>query len=404
MIALAWRNLGRQPRRTALSLGVIAIASAVTVFLLALQAGSYATMKDNTLRVFDGFAQVQPPGYLDDPGLRRTIAHPQRLARQLQQVDGVGTVAARAATYALLSRGPHSIGAYIVGVQPEQEARVSHIAATLKSGRYLSGDTPEAVLGDALARNLGVRVGDTITLLGMARDGSVAADVLTVRGIFASGIDALDRQLAEIPLGRFQTDFAMHGAANLLVISGRTLARVQAALPALRRLARPQGLKVRAWSELEPGLQAAIRLDASTSVLWYASLVVIVVVLLLNTLLMSVLERTREFGVLLALGMRSGAIGRMVWLELLLLLAAGLALGMALGGGLAAWYGVHGIALPGAEGVFAQWGMPDRMYPQLNAFSLLTGPAVIAVTTAATGLFPFLRVRHLRPVAAMRAA
>jgi putative ABC transport system permease protein len=369
-----------------------------------MQAGGYATMKDNTLRVFDGFAQVQPPGYLDDPGIRRIIAHPEQLARQLERVDGVDTVAARAATYALLSHGQQSIGAYIVGVQPDKEARVSRIAATLKTGRYLEDDNPEAVLGDALARNLGVRVGDTITLLGMARDGSVAADVLTVRGIVASGIDTLDRQLAEIPLGRFQADFAMNGAANLLVVSGRNLARVQSALPALQRLAQPQKLTVRAWYELEPGLQAAIRLDASSSVLWYASLVVIVVVLLLNTLLMSVLERTREFGVLLALGMRIGAIGRMVWLELLLLLSAGLAIGIALGGGLAAWYGVHGLPLPGASGVFAQWGLPDRMYPQVSAFSLFTGPALIAVTTTAAGIFPYLRVRRLRPVTAMRAA
>jgi len=138
--------------------------------------------------------------------------------------------------------------------------------------------------------------------------------------------------------------------------------------------------------------------------LWYVSLVVVVVVLLLNTLLMSVLERTREFGVLLALGMRDGAIGRMVWLELLLLLGIGLGAGMALGGGLAAWYGVHGLALPGAEGVFAQWGLPSRMTPQLSAFSLLTGPAAIALSTAVAGVFPYLRIRRLRPVSAMRAA
>jgi putative ABC transport system permease protein len=189
----------------------------------------------------------------------------------------------------------------------------------------------------------------------------------------------------------------------MLVVSGRGLTQVQAALPAIQKLARPHGLAVRSWSELEPGLEAAIHLDASTSMLWYVSLVVVVVVLLLNTLLMSVLERTREFGVLLALGMRDGAIGRMVWLELLLLLGIGLGAGILLGGGLVAWYSVHGLALPGAEGVFAQWGLPSRMYPQLSAFSLLTGPAAIALATAVAGVFPYLRIRRLRPVPAMRA-
>lgn len=405
MIALAWRNLWRQPRRTLLTLAVIMLAGAVTVFLLALQAGSYATMKDNILGVFDGFAQVQQPKYLDDPGMRRTVARPEQLAQEIERIDGVSAVAVRGATYALLSRGQHSIGAFVVGVQPEVEARVSSIARSVRTGSYLDpGNAAHVVIGQALARNLGVGVGDRVTLLGMARDGSVAADVLTVRGIFESGVNALDRQLAELPLARFQADFAMAGLANLLVVSGRGLTRVQDALPAIRRLAEPRGLAVRSWDELEPGLEAAIHLDASTSMLWYVSLVVVVVVLLLNTLLMSVLERTREFGVLLALGMRDGAIGRMVWLELLLLLGIGLGAGMVLGGGLVAWYGVHGLALPGAEGVFAQWGLPSRMTPQLSAFSLLTGPAAIALSTAVAGVFPYLRIRRLRPVSAMRAA
>ena len=404
MIALAWRNLWRQPRRTLLTLAVIALAGMVTVFLLALQEGSYATMRNNTLSVFDGYAQVQQPDYLDDPGIRRTISHPERLARSIEQIDGVDAVALRGATYALLSRDQHSVGAYVVGVQPKVEARVSSIARSLHEGRYLTpGNQAEVVVGQALARNLGIGIGDSLTLLGMARDGSVAADVLNVCGIFDSGVSTLDRQLVEIPLARFQTDFGMDGLANSLVVSGQGLTEVQDALPTIRKRVETQGLAVRSWGELEPGLQAAIRLDASTSMLWYISLVIVVVVLLLNTLLMSVLERTREFGVLLALGMRDGAIGRMVWLELLLLLGLGLALGMALGGGLALWYGIHGLALPGAEGVFAQWGLPSRMYTQLSAFSLFTGPAAIALTTTLAGVFPYLRIRRLRPVPAMRA-
>ena len=405
MIALAWRNLWRQPRRTLLTLAVIMLAGVVTIFLLALQVGSYATMKDNTLKVFDGFAQVQQPDYLDDPNIRHTIAQPEQLAQSIERIDGVDTVALRGATYALLSLDQHSIGAYIVGVQPEMEAQVSSIAHSLRAGHYLTpGNAAEVAIGEALARNLGVGVGDHITLLGMGLDGSVATDVLTVRGIFASGDTSLDRQLAEMPLRRFQADFAMDGLANVLVISGRGLAQVQAALPDVHQLTKPQGLTVHSWAELEPGLESAIRLDASTSMLWYVSLVVVVVVLLLNTLLMSVLERTREFGVLLALGMRDGAIGRMVWLELLLLLGIGLVTGMVLGSGLVVWYSIHGLSLPGAEGAFSQWGLPSRMYPQLSAFSLLTGPTAIALVTTIAGVFPYLRIRRLRPVAAMRTA
>lgn len=403
MIALAWRNLWRQPRRTLLTLSAIAFACLVMVFLLALQVGTYASMKDNTMHLFDGYAQVQPPRYLDDPGIRKSFDHAAALAQRVARIAGVGAVAPRAQTYALLSKGSHSLAAMVVGVDSKAERKVSRIAATVRVGRYLrGGDAAEIVLGEALARNLKAGVGDKVTLLGSARDGSVAADVLTVVGLFSSGMRDLDRQLAEMPLMRFQSDFVMPDQANVLAVSGASLGAVNQALPAIRRAVGARGLSVRSWGELEPGLKNAIQLDASTSMLWYVVLVVVSVAILLNTILMSLLERTREFGILLALGMRPTAAAQMVWLEILMMLALGLMLGVGLGAGAAGWYAVHGLLLPGAEGVFAQWGLPGKMYPQLTPFSLFAAPTAIAVFTALTGVFPLLRLWRLEPVAAMR--
>jgi putative ABC transport system permease protein len=405
MIALAWRNLWRQPHRTLLTVSAIVFASMIMVFLLALQVGTYDGMKDNSLGLFDGFAQVQQPGYLDAPDINKSFDRAEALVQDIGRIPGITAVAARAQTYALMSRTntQRGMAAMIVGVQPEVEQRVSRIASTISNGRYLQDAAAEAVLGEALARNLDVRVGDSVTLLGMGRDGSVAADVLTVVGLFSSGVTDLDRQLVEIPLARFQADFAMPGEVHSLVISGPSLASVDRSLPALRRLAGQKKLRLLGWGELEPGLRDAIRLDAGTSMLWYVVLVVVVIAILLNTILMSILERTREFGILLALGMRPSAVGRMVWIEILLLLLLGLGAGIAVGASAAGWFEVHGIALPGAEGAFAQWGMPGRIYPKLTAFSLFAAPVAIAVFTAAAGIVPFLRLRRLEPVDAMRA-
>jgi putative ABC transport system permease protein len=405
VIALAWRNLWRQPHRTLLTVSAIAFACMIMVFLLALQVGTYAGMEDNSLSLFDGYAQVQQNGYLDNPDINKSFALPDALIQEISRFPGITAVAARAQTYALLTRTntQRSMAAMIVGVQPDAEQRVSRIASTISDGRYLQDNAAEAVLGEALARNLDVRPGDRVTLLGMGRDGSVAADVLTVVGLFSSGVKDLDRQLAEIPLARFQTDFAMPGEVHALIISGPSLASVDRGLPALRRLTEQKNLRALSWGELEPGLRDAITLDASTSMLWYVVLVVVVIAILLNTILMSILERTREFGILLALGMRPSAVGRMVWIEILLLLLLGLAAGIAVGASAAGWFAIHGLALPGAEGAFAQWGLPGRIHPKLTAFSLFAAPVVIAAFTAAAGVVPFLRLRRLEPVAAMRA-
>ena len=275
----------------------------------------------------------------------------------------------------------------------------------MKAGRYLrADDTAAIVLGDALARNLKLGLGDDVTILGSAVDGTVAADSLTIVGIFHTGIADLDRQTAEMPLARFQETFALGDQANVVALAGPSLGDVDAALPRLRDLAAARGLTVQDWGELQPALKQGITLDFSTSMLWYVSLVVVVVFIILNTLLMSVLERTREFGMLLAVGMRPRRIGRMLWLELVFLALLGNAIGIAVGGGAALWFQAHGVALGGLEGLMAQWGLPGRLYPSLTLVSALAGPGVIVFSVALAGVIPYRRILRLEPVAAMGSA
>lgn len=405
LTALAWRNIWRQPHRTALSLISIVLASAITIFLLALQQGSYSTMKESVLRLLDGFAQVQPQGYADDPDIRKIITDPNAVIASLDGMPAVTASAPRASTYVILSNGPRSYGSAVFGVDPEAERKLSNLSGTIKQGRYLqSGDDGAVIIGAGLARNLKLSVGDKVTMLGGAKDGSIAADVLAIVGVFSTGSPEIDRQVIEMPLARFQTDFAMEGGANVVAVTGSRLADIEAALPALRKTAEQDGLVVRSWAQLEPALHDVILLDASFSVLLYVSLVIVVVFIILNTLLMSVLERTREFGMLMAIGMRPSQIGRMVWLELLFLAAIGAGLGIALGAGLTAWVAERGIAFSGAEALFSQWNMPSTLYPDLNWRTALAGPLAISISIAVAGFVPYARVRKLQPVSAMRAA
>lgn len=403
LAALAWRNLWRQPRRTWLSVASIGFAALVMVFLLSFQLGVYATMKENVLRIVDGFAQVQPKDYKDDPSIRKVIEQPGQLMQQLAKIPGVTALAPRATSFSILSNGNKSFGAAVVGVDPAREPAVSRLDHTIVHGRYLQpGDDAAILLGSALARNLGVKPGDKVTLLSEARDGTIAADVLELRGVFETGTDEVDRQLAEMPLARFQATFSMAGAVNTIVVSGKTLAAVESALPSLKALAGRHDLVTLGWKKLEPGLDGAISLDLNTSMLWYASLVIVVVFIILNTLLMSVLERTNEFGVLLAVGMQPASVGLMVWLELLFLAFVGLAIGVAAGSAITLVVSQHGMALPGSEAIFSRWGLPGRLFPRLSLVSASAGPLAMACFIAVAGVFPFRHVNRLEPVSAMR--
>lgn len=403
LAALAWRNLWRRPQRTVLSLLSIILVSALLVFLISFTVGVYATMKETTLRIFDGYAQLQPAGYADDPTIDRAIPGPAALALRAEAVDGVGAAAPRVNAFAILANGARSYGAAVVGVDPAAEARISSIAATIRSGRFLApGDTDAAVLGDLLARNLGLSVGGRVTLLGAGREGASAADILTVVGIYHSGLAELDRSILEMPLARAQDTFSMTGAVNTIALAGPSLAGVNHAIPALRDLGRASKVSVLDWAQLEPALDQAITLKWATAMLLYFTLVAVTAFITLNTLLMSVLERVREFGVLLALGMRPGQVGAMVWMELLALAGLGCAIGLIIGAVVTLWLAHTGIVMPGAADAYAQFGLPSRLRPTLTPFSALIGPGAILAFVVLGGIVPYLRVAAITPAQAVR--
>lgn len=402
--SFAWRNLWRHPRRTALSVAAIAFAVTLLVFLISFDRGVADTMKNNSLRVYDGFAQLQGRGYSPDADMRKTIVNPGAIVGEISGLAGISGAAPRVTAFAVIANQSRSFGVTVVGVDPTREPSVSTLASTVHYGRFLTAlDSDAAVIGEVLAKNLRVRVGDRITLLGSAWDGSVAADILQVVGIFRSRIGDLDQQVVQIPLARAQQTFAFGDRANVVAISASTFAHIERATPALRDLARRFDADFADWTILQPSLRDSIAIKTITSGLFYATLILVVVFITLNTLLMSVLERTREFGVLISIGMRPVRVGWAVWLELVILVLAGSLLGLGFGGAATFWMERRGMLYPNGGGqLLAQFGLPDRLYPSLDAFSALAAPAVIVIATCALGLAAVVRISKLEAISAMR--
>ena len=408
VLRLAWRNLWRHKRRTWLTASAIAFVTLLMVFLITLQLGSYDMMVDSSLRIFTGQMQVQRAGYLDKPQIRTVIPDAEGLAQRLRRepaLQGIG-IATRAQAFALASSGTRSYGVQVVGVEPQDEPRVSTIPHLIKSGRYLSAaSAQEAVLGVALAANLNIKVGDDLTLLGSAKDGSVAATIVPVVGVFESGARDLDRAIVELPLHTFQDVFGMGTDAHAIALLAPHLAQVPAMHAAIARLlpATPT-LVVLDWDRLIPGLKQLIQADWTIDWFVYVALILVVTLSILNTFIMSVLERTREFGIMLALGATPLRIGTLVFAETALLALIGLGIGIGLGFGIAAYLSVYGITYPGLKEIMGQFGLPGMIYPKLSAKAILIGPAVILGFVLVAALYPALRVRKLQPVEAIHAA
>ncbi len=405
-LRLAWRNLWRHKRRTWLTATAMIFSNVLLVFMISLQLGSYEMMINNTLQSFSGHFQIQKDGYNDNPKLRLSIGSIQSLATELRAGMPETRVAARAAAYALASSEQRSFGIQVIGVQPDFEPGVSTLPGLVNKGSFLDdSNAAEIVIGAVMARNHQLVIGDEITLLASGREGSFAAGVLTVVGIFESGSAEMDRSFVEIPLDYFQQMFTMGDDGNTIAFAVDSMEKVSPGLINARQaISGRDGLLVLDWNELHPGLKQAIQADLSSAWFMYGVLIVLVAFSVLNTQLMSVLERTREFGVITALGIKPRKLASLVMLETLLMALLGLLIGVFLGWLLASYFHWVGFSYPGMEEIAARFNLPGRMYPSVTVISMLLGPLVVFLFCMLASIYPAFRLFRLQPVEAMRAA
>jgi putative ABC transport system permease protein len=408
-IKMVWRNIWRNPRRSILTILAIVFATMLLVFMLSWQFGSYDTMINTAVKVHTGHVQVQAEGYRDRMDIWLVVPDPDAVSRILGDIPEIEAYTVRANAFTLVSSEDRTYGVLLIGIDPEKEAKVSTLQKLIRRGEYLGeNDSNTALVGELLAENLKADIGDELVILGQGRDGSVAASVLTVKGIFSSGEDTFDRRSIHMPLEYFQDVFSMRGAVHEVVVLGRSLDDVETIKEKLERGIRivddHKAMAVLDWMDLMPGLVQSIKMDLVSALIMYAILIVVVAFSILNTFLMAIFERTREFGVLLAMGTTPGRLMRFLIFESVTITLIGIIMGIIFGS-LVTWYfQVHGIVISGASEFLSQYGLPERMYPKLSILSISVGAGIVLVITLLTALYPALKVRRLRPVEAMTAA
>jgi putative ABC transport system permease protein len=405
---MAWRNVWRNPRRTILTVSAITFAGVLLVFMLSFQFGSYETMINTAVKISTGHLQIQAEKYVEKKSIRYAIPHPDQITAILNHIPGVAAYTFRAQAFALISSDDRTYGAVVTGVDPQREAKVSRMKRLVRGGNFLSaGDVNQAVVGSLLAKNLRVTVGDELTLLGQGKDGSIAATVVQVKGIFSSGIDEFDRSTIQIPLPTFQDVFSMGAAVHAVVVTAKSLSDVSGVKAeinvALSGLAGGGSLKTLDWQELMPGLRQAIEMDLVSGLIFYGLLIIVVAFSILNTFLMAIFERTKEFGVMMAIGTTPRRLTKVLLIESMSMTAIGIIAGILLGIGVTYYFQIHGIDFAGGSELLSQFGITGRMYPKLSLLSISIGPFMVLFFTFVAALYPALKVRRLRPAEAMTA-
>lgn len=406
-VRVAWRNLWRRRLRTWLSAGSLAFAIFLVSFFVAMQAGTYGSWIDTATRLTTGHLQVQHPDYQENPKSANAVAGGTELARRLERLPNIVGVAPRAEAFALVSVGERSFGAMVMGVDGEREAALFDLPGRIVAGEYLPR-ADSAYVGTALAANLGVELGGEIVALGSSEEGGVAVLVLTVDGLFETGQAELDRSILQAPLPAMQAAFQLGDAVHRIAIATTDSSRIEQFAPAIaERL--PAGARLLTWSELLPEVEQSVELDRIGGAIIYWLLMIVVTISVVNAFVITVFERTREFGMLIAIGMKPNAIVGMLATEAVFVWLLGAAIGLALCVATVVPLGVVGIpATGGIEGLedleemAAAMMMPERLHPRLTPSALIQAPLVMLFGTLIAALIPALRVRRMSPVEALR--
>jgi ABC-type lipoprotein release transport system permease subunit len=401
IFAFALRNLIGHLRRTLLTIGAIAIGVAALIFLWGFNDGLHRNMLANFQDAIIGSVQIHQHGFFQHPKLSNHLKHPARVIEAVQEA-GVSRWARRLLSFALAISDETTEGVMLIGMEAEREAQVTQLRQRIGDGRFLRSDDDYAlILGAATASNLKVKLGDPVVLVGYDRFGALVAEEFTLVGIITSGEMGLDRGMAITSIGAMQEMVDLpNGVTNVVIRVAEQ--EIDTLVKKLTLTLSDDAVEVMPWYTMFPVMQEWITLHNGFLYLFVGVVLFIVVAGEFNTLLLSMLERTRELGILMAIGTLRLQVGFMLLLEAVLIGLVGTLLGVSFGLIIILFTGITGIDLSAMLGSTGRFYVDPVIYPQLKLDHLGITIAGIMIASLLAGIYPAWRAIRLQPVEAIR--
>jgi ABC-type lipoprotein release transport system permease subunit len=403
LFIMAWRNIRRNKRRTAIALIAIALGLVFLTFMDGAIVGFQQAIFGNAVRLKGGNVQVHPMGYREKAKRLPLIPleDAEFVVRIAQEQPNVISASRRINTGGFVSSREATLPVVITGIEPEMEASVGLLAENITLGRYLSaGDEDVLLIGKALAARLDVSVGDRVTLVGRATHEQMRRRAMNIIGIYDLGLPEAEKRMAYVSLFEAQTLFDLRNQATEVVVSLESVGQerevteaLQAALPTY---------EVDSWQELNPEMKQSLDVDKQMMNIFGMVVLLIAGLGVLNLMLMAVFERTREIGLLAAMGLDRQELLVLFLLEGVLIGLLGALFGGVLGGLIVSIIGEVGIEFASAAEMGEMMAlMGDRLYPMLSIDLLLKRALTIVIISALASLFPAWQASRREPAEAL---
>ncbi len=401
LLKIAFRNIFRQRRRTLLTALSMFGGFVLCSFSISWMDGSYSNVIDLFTRNQLGHIQIHHPEYLDRPALYRTVDDYETVGRILDRIDGVEAWAPRVYAAGLASVGEVSTGIRICGVDPAREIATTNLNKKITDGAVLSGaPNHEAMLGKGLAHRLQAAMGDEVVIVSQGADGSIANDLYTVTGIVDSGNELDDQASLYLYIGDAQELLVLEGRAHEIAVVSGSIRRLDELAGRIEKaIARPD-LVVQTWREFARAFYDAMRADQKGAWISIVIIVMLVAFGVLNTVLMNVLERTREYGLLRAVGTKPGQVFGLVLVEVFFMAMISVFAAFFVSYALNYLLSFKGVPLP----VSIDYGGVtfSNMYTEINTRCFVLPLLSVVSSALLISVFPAVKAARTRPAAAMR--
>lgn len=398
---MAFRNVFRQKRRSLLTALSMFGGFVLAAFFIGFSDGSYNHIIDAFTRTRLGHIQIHHHEYLETPSLYRTVNEPDRLGRLLDETEHVEHWTPRVYAAGLAAGDEKSAGVRIIGVHPEREHQTTGFRNRLIRGNgFSSSSAKEAVIGKGLAKLLHAGVGEDVVIISQAADGSIANERYRVAGVMDSGNDVEDRTAFYLPIDEARDLLVLGERVHEIALVTDTLSHVDDVTRVLRSRIKDPTIQVAPWQEFAESFYKAMQADKEGMYIMLVVIVLVVAVGILNTVLMSVLERQREYGMLRAVGTRPGMIVRLVLAEVSILSIFCIIVGTLVGLLLNHLFSLQGIRFSDA---FTYGGMTfDTVRTEVNLRSFTIPAFTVLFSSLLVSLFPALKAAHTDPARSMR--
>ena len=402
LFKLAVLNMTRNRRRSIITILAVGVGLTALIFLWAFMDGSQEEQRDNVIRLLTGHLQIHAKGFERSLAAELVIPNHRELIQKLASERELKGIAERVKCEALIGTSEQSRGVVLMGIDLAHESEVTDVAKYVREGAFLSeGENRQILIGHRLADRIGVGVGDKVVVMTQAIDGSLTGFAYRVKGILRSGSLALDELTVFVTLASARELLDIGDATHEIAVRLTSRAAIPSFVAELKGFLEAEAYEISTWDDIVPEVNQWANYSEAIIRTMLVAVMAVIAVGIMNTVLMSIFERTRELGVMMAIGTSPAQIVQLVLLETFVLGVCGILLGLATGYLLAIHFGQVGIPLRGFEEAFAESFMSPIVHPQLKFHRVIECVGTLVVITSLIGLYPAWKAGRIEPVKAI---